>query len=162
MKNTWFPGGKSKAENAAGGSCRLFLPRADRYTRAAAFRPPTICQGLAASGKVFTLPSKIRQTSDILFVYSITRARETSLFHIRLLHGKQIKICSALWDGIPRRHPDSPTARGGTALYHKSAPSETGRAFCVQIQARRWQRKGLTPPQIQEMIEKIAKTAYNI
>ena len=47
------------------------------------------------------------------------------------LHGKQIKICSALWDGIPRRLPDSPTARGGIALYHKSALGKTKCAFCV-------------------------------
>ena len=84
------------------------------------------------AAKVFTVPSKIRQTFDILVLYSIVTAREQPLFIIELLHGKHIKICSALWDGIPRRLPDSPQTRGGTAHYYKNALCRgKARFWCV-------------------------------
>ena len=44
--------------------------------------------------------------------------------------GRHIKICSALWDGIPRRLPDSPTTRGSIANIIKSALCIAKRAFC--------------------------------
>ena len=100
---------------------------------------------------MFTVSSNFLHTLDMRFRYPIITAREQPVERAKAPHhpfgnrffignlfsdcfGSQTsQICSALWDGIPRRLPDSPKTRGASHPFDTTRfrQEPEARIFCV-------------------------------